>query len=148
MFWQVVQTSGVEKGFQSWVPLIMRGLGFFGGLSTLLLVILLSPLLVQGINVSPLAQGLGCPFLSKWISAGRVSSTEVTAGCLFWGLTWEDPVVIARKKKLNREEKGIWKLIFHPLFPFPGAQGLKRNPGASLRNSQWLKLELSWQEKK
>lgn len=55
----------------------------------------------------PLAQGLGCPFLSKWISAGRVSSTEVTAGFLFWGLTWEDPVVIARKKKLNREEKGI-----------------------------------------
>lgn len=102
MFWQVVQTSGVEKGFQSWVPLILRGLGFFGGLSTLLLVILLSPLLVQGINVSPSHRD----WVAHFFPSGY-HCTEVTAGCLFWGLTWEDPVVIARKKKLNRAEKGI-----------------------------------------
>lgn len=102
VFWQVVQTSGVEKGFQSWVPLILRGLGFFGGLSTLLLVILLSPLLVQGINVSPSHRD----WVAHFFPSGY-HCTEVTAGCLFWGLTWEDPVVIARKKKLNRAEKGI-----------------------------------------
>lgn len=107
VFWQVVQTSGAEKGVQSWVSLILRGLGFFGGSKPPLPGDPLISSIGPRYQCVPLVQGLCCLFLSKWIPAGRVSSTEMTAGCLFWGLTWEDPVVIARKNKLNRTEKGI-----------------------------------------